>query len=411
MRLYSLQHYDQFVDLDGYAFETELKIGMIISLTLCQKELEEPQEIKESIEKDHGITVHSLPKLAYSEEVFFKIVSILGKDKFEIEFYDWFSNGHIYLPLSASRFHYYATQSREMYNRALVEEYEAEVEKQRKINKQSRTATAWNYKAIDLDDLAHGRTTITEIIERRNFSYFDVRHLLRDKYIDDTQFKTAQQWFQRKHQNTYRQLVPHQFDPKEIKKQEFYEQRMGGETQISRWLKVGDKITCHLREVHYVPIQANKLKEIGKPYAYQFYIISHNEIRNWSGETLDDCVLDLLQPGDMVRAEFNLIDLATNQQGSGWCGYFKIITVSDDWLFAVLTDTYNNCPQLYPEIQHIFGNLLTFRKRNISEIPLTWTENKKLREFKLIKKGFEYAATGSGYSKEGIVRATEVHHC
>src|SRR5665648_78244 len=190
MRLFFLKHYDEFVDLDGYAFETELKVGMLISLTLCQKELEEPKEIKENIEKDHGITVHSLPKLPYSEEVFFKIVSIIGKDKFEIEFYDWFSNGHVFVPLSELCFPYYATESREMYNHALVEEYESELDKQRKLNKKVKTAAPTaNYKAIDLDDLAHGRITIVELIERRNFSYFDVCRLLREKYIDDTQFK------------------------------------------------------------------------------------------------------------------------------------------------------------------------------------------------------------------------------
>lgn len=373
MRLYTFEIYNKISDLDGYVYNIEPKIDMIISLTLCQKKLEDPNYIKEKIEKEDKLTIKNISQFEYKEEIFFKITKIIGKNKYEIEFYDFFTNNKVYIPDYKVYYKYY--QTRNEYNQEVINKYE----------------TLMGQKDNSyLDDLLNNKISIEDVIDEYNLSYYDVEKLHNSKYINNIQFNLGIKKIMKKHKK-----YNLKYDPNKIMEEEY---DFDGCLSKSKWLKSNDRITCYLNNIHYIPIYINKLK-IEKPFYYRFPIIEDNDINDWNGNILDKNILNYLIPGNFVRTCFTLIDKKNNKEITGMILYFRIINIKEDIILGILSDPYYTRDLKLYNLDYLKDNFMTFNKRNISEIPVPWNEN--MKNYKLTK-NYGYTITGYREKNEEI---------
>ncbi len=402
MRLYELDIYKNRIDLDGYALDIVPEIGMIVSLTLCQKELEIPIGIKKYIENRHSVSVKEISKVEYKEEVFFKIIDIVNKDKFVLEFYDYFTNGQIYTPFQQSvNIKYKSTQSKEQYKNEITWKYEEfEVEKLKSENFGKPIFNIFESRANIVkkefqNDLAYGIINIEDAIDKYNLSYYEVRTLHKEKYINDTQFKSANKKFIKI--NTQHPIDISSYDSEAIFDHNANECYLGGKITQSKWLKLGDTITSNLNNIHYVPIKVNKL-QITKPYHYKFRIVPTNEISEWGGRIFGKDILDQLIPSNKVRCQFTRVD-KNDRETFGGVYYFNIISVNNNEITGTLCDYYlnfNDCP----DMEQIMGHFITFNKQNISEIPIEFEGNENLNNYKFKNNNYGFAMSGHRLESE-----------
>jgi hypothetical protein len=101
-RPYSLETYSQVMDLDGFPHQTTPRIGLIVSLTLVQDKADEIREVNgRAVLEPSSIRVH------HREEVFFRIVQLLGDNHFQVELYDFFRRWQGSPCATAPRRHYH----------------------------------------------------------------------------------------------------------------------------------------------------------------------------------------------------------------------------------------------------------------------------------------------------------------
>ena len=354
MRLYELEKYSQKTDLDGYPFEPYLEKGMIVSLTLVQKKMDSIKEID-----DIKIVDNSL-KLLYKEEVFFKIIDI-GK-KYTLEFYDFYGDNNIYQLPESLYANFKGYQTYDEYRNQLHTQYFNAIENEKtKPNIRSNGIAKMLKNNTSLDE------SLNEIINTHSMHYWDITNLCKyNKCITEDQCKQALKTFK----NCFRATKPdHEpFTPhKVVDYGRCYEH--GGQLKQSRWLKLGDQITCNLSNIHYVPIQLNKIN-IDKPYIYKFLSMRKELMTDSDGRVIANCqeVLDRLKPSCVVRCQFTIHDKYT-ERSLNICKFLKIIKIEKDLIYGELLARSNGPLSDYDSIQQI-SNIMTFKKSNISEISL-----------------------------------------
>ncbi|CAF3825587.1 unnamed protein product [Rotaria sp. Silwood1] len=165
----------------------------------------------------------------------------------------------------------------------------------------------------------------------------------------------------------------------------------------SRYLKNGDIIHINFENIHYLPLDMNKINDFQK-YTYKFTKIP--KPMAWSGALFEDgdAILSSLQVGNTVRCCFEKIPIDSNQPdcGCGGAWYFNIIQIIDNIVYGILKDPYYD-PKDYNLNE---GDILIFNKDSISEIPHTWESNSNLQYFTVLD---------VGYSPTGYIRKVDTN--
>jgi hypothetical protein len=387
MRLYTFEIYNKIRDLDGYIYNLIPKVDMIISLTLCQKKLECSNYIKDEIQKENETIIKDISDFEYREEVFFRITKRISKNKYEVEFYDYFKNNNVCI-LPCNVFYKYQ-QTKDEYKSEVsskyIELYEEKNSKDLKKNKRNK---------FYMDDLLNNKLSFEDIVDKFNLDYYEILKLYESKYINDVQFKLGIKKIL-KINKEYKNNIKIKYNPdKNIEGTHIF----SGNLNKSKWLKQGDKITCYLNNIHYIPIRDNKIA-INKPFYYRFPIIENNAISDWNGIMLNKNILDHLIPGNIVRTCLTLIDKKTNKTITNMVLYFRIIIINNDIILGLVDDPYWNYALSEYNLEYIKNNFIMFNKRNISEIPISWNDNLKI--FKLKKINPKYFISGYREETEG----------
>jgi hypothetical protein len=238
--------------------------------------------------------------------------------------------------------------------------------------------------------LRAGKMSIADAIHQADLTLHELKVLLEQGYITVEQFHQGRPLIKQRMQQL-KAARRAEFDAAGSTTHQVDECLVtGGTCAASRWLKAGDRITCYTNNLHYVPAQLNQLS-IDKPYHYRFQVVPRNAIADWSGAILDSSVLNWLMPGNTMRCCFAVIDTKTNQGIAGGAWYFSIVSIDSDRVLGEVLDTYYSPAQF--GLAQQFGNYVSFFKRNISEIPLGWSDN--LKAFSKIKYGFGFAVSGA----------------
>ena len=112
-------------------------------------------------------------------------------------------------------------------------------------------------------------------------------------------------------------------------------------------------------------------------------------VTDWSGRLLNKRALNLLCPGCFVR-----ICVSNTKTGNSEALYFEIIKIKDGTFWGITQDTYRIDDYVGLSDESVF----TFRKKDISEIPISWQPRairKKLKKH-VDKRGYGRAITGCG---------------
>lgn len=373
-RPYSLETYSRVMDLDGFPCDVTPRVGLIVSLTLLQEKADEIREI------DGRPVLNANPiKVHHHEEVFFRIVELLNDTHFRVEFYDFFGNDKVSHVLQKSRYVTITTPITADDRKNMADEFYLQARPPRAVYPQSAKLQ---------NDLRTGKTSIEEAIERADPTLRELAVLSEQGHVTAEQLQQGRLLIRKRMQplKAARRATVPATAMHEVETSFKY----GGTCAPSRWLKAGDCITCYANNLHYLPAQLNKLP-IAKPYYYRFQVVPRNSIASWGGAILDPCVLDWLVPGNTVRCCFDVIHTATGGEMGGGAWYFNIVCIDGDRVLGQVLDTYYS-PDDYGLVQQ-FGNYVWFFKRNISEIPLSWSDN--LKDFNKIKHGFGFAVSGA----------------
>lgn len=369
-RPYSLETYSQVMDLDGFPCDVTPRVGLIVSLTLLQEKADEIREIKDrAVLNANPINVH------HREEVFFRIVELLNNTHFRVEFYDFFGDEKVSHVLQQRRYVTITTPITADDRKNMADEFYIQARPPRymsaKLKKQLRSGKKSIEEAIEAAD-----PTLRELAVLSEQGHVTAEQLQQGRLL----IKERMQPLKAARRATAPATATHEIETSF---------QFGGTCAPSRWLKAGDRITCYANNLHYLPAQVNKMP-IAKPYHYRFEVVPRKSIASWGGEILDPCVLDWLVPGNYVRCCFNVIHTATGREMGGGAWYFNIVCIDGDRVLGQVLDTYYS-PDDYGLAQQ-FGNHVWFFKRNISEIPLSWSDN--LKDFNKIKRGFGFAVSG-----------------
>merc|ERR1712130_603945 len=100
------------------------------------------------------------------------------------------------------------------------------------------------------------------------------------------------------------------------------------------------------------------------------------DVTDWNGRVLRKGIFDVLKVGDWVRVPFSDIT-EDGKIGAVAAPYFEITKIKDGTFWGKATDTYNTLIFFYDTLEE--GQVLTFRAKNISEIPVTWQSKRQQR--------------------------------
>mmetsp|Transcript_7466 Transcript_7466/g.13924 ORF Transcript_7466/g.13924 Transcript_7466/m.13924 type:complete len:116 (-) Transcript_7466:146-493(-) len=113
----------------------------------------------------------------------------------------------------------------------------------------------------------------------------------------------------------------------------------------------------------------------------------------------------MLNVGDIVRVHLTnctpkekenkdttgLVDADSGQKGSQGLPYFKIVKIKDGTFWGEAKNTYGTLDWLEDMKE---GDVFTFRKEHITEIPIMWQSKSQQRKMEQCRRKKGYAITG-----------------
>ena len=348
MRLYHLQEYDTLYDIDGQQLPFEayshLKTpNVICSLKLIAKRGDQIQTL------DSGETLSKPITQPYAEEVFFKIISYIPvKDRYLVEMIDFFGGGKVWRV---------DTISYRVEVEGIVNEDIQRRDNEEKVDK----LYIERYKGKDDNEIK----AIKEQYKLGDINKDDCRRLIRK-----LRFKREKGLRRELMENGDTLTIGDKIN------KSVYLSRGGKLISESTWLKPGHKITCKLKNVHYLPLRFNaglEYLEAYKTFTYKF--VTPRFLTTWSGKLLPAHLRDLIQVGNIIRCHLKCKNKANGSMVSCAAVYLRVVSMLEsEELIGVLDEIY---PLFSDEFIH--ESMFVFKREMICEIPESFEGNERIQ--------------------------------
>jgi len=339
MRLYTLEIFDVMKNIDGNIIQKTIEKNDIISLILSSK------------------------KEIYYEEIFFKVIEVFY-NFFLIDVIDYLGNENV-MQIGDERIK--KLNFKNEYREVSDSEFEEFFQDFQATNLKNRfnfyqVQKQFYKKEISEEEFEKFKNEYMKACKEYTKEMYIENYILKGRFIK----KAGKLYWNRKN---YPNLVS-----KLVK---------------SKFLKVGDKIKCNLKNIHYCVFSKQKQYEV------IYNLCSH--ITNWNGNIIEGKNL-CLEPNNIVRISTMLVNISTGKSISD-CGgiYYTIIKkLNDEFYLAFSNDNY-----WYDDFFTGYSIYVVISTSTIMEIPFFLEENKNLLKYENYT-GKSYPVTGSNYDEHMV---------